>query len=542
MDSFEAVPAMSSHAYLNPVVLQGFIFFVAFIYIGAICYSAWFGPLSKLPGPALARYTNIWRIKNAASGQPHVNFQNLHKCYGRVVRIGPNHVSLSDPAQIQEIYGISSKYTKSRFYDTLTPLHDGKPLYSIFSTQNQAHHRILKSGIAQKYSLSSLLRLEPLVDKVTQNFVSTLRTRLDSSQNSSEGVVIDFGEWVQYYAFDVIGAITFSKTFDFIDAGKDERGVIQGLEGGLMYGGVVGQIPGLHPWLLGSPRVEAVLASIPPIAASNPVPIVKRMITDALASADENPKDTDQEDFLTFLKKQNEKDGKRITEVDMMNHMFVNLLAGSDTTAISLRTIFYLLAKSPNVYSKLQAEIDAADHAGLLSPVITYAESQAHIPYLALVVKEALRYHPAVSLTLERIVPEGGLQIGEQYIPNNTIVGMNAWVLHRDKSVFGEDADDFRPERWEVSDNGVANEQLKRMEKSFFAFGHGARTCIGKNISLMEMGKFVPQFLREFEMEWAGREEWKVQATWFAKQSNVLLRLRSKARQAASIADLGTER
>jgi cytochrome P450 len=57
-------------------------------------------------------------------------------------------------------------------------------------------------------------------------------------------------------------------------------------------------------------------------------------------------------------------------------------LAGSDTTAIALRTIFYQLMKNLSIHKKLQTEIDNADAAGLLSPIITYAEVQAHIPYL----------------------------------------------------------------------------------------------------------------------------------------------------------------
>jgi cytochrome P450 len=160
-----------------------------------------------------------------------------------------------------------------------------------------------------------------------------------------------------------------------------------------------------------------------------------------------------------------------------------------------------------------------------------YHKSPGNTSPSALVIKEALRYHPAVALTLERVVPLGGLQLSSHYIPANTIVGMSAWVLHRDPAVFGHDANVFRPERWEVGSDDVSNEKIKKMDRSFFAFGAGARTCIGKNISLMEMGKFVPQFLREFEIEWAGGAEWTVRSSWFGKQSNVLVRLRSRGKK-----------
>jgi hypothetical protein len=59
-------------------------------------------------------------------------------------------------------------------------------------------------------------------------------------------------------------------------------------------------------------------------------------------------------------------------------------------------------------------------------------------------------------------------------------VGMNAHVVHRDKRVFGEDADLFNPERWLESEA-----RNKEMEKYLLTFGAGSRTCVGKNISLM---------------------------------------------------------
>ncbi|KUJ21456.1 putative cytochrome P450 pisatin demethylase [Mollisia scopiformis] len=489
------------------------IFLLLLVYISYTIYQAFFGPLSKLPGPLIAKFTNFWRIKNAASGNAPANFQDLHRKYGTVVRTGPNHVSISDPAMIP-----------SSFYDVFTPKNAGKSYPSIFTLQSQDAHRQLKAGIAQKYSLSSLLSLEPMVDNVTRNFMSTLHER------ASSGTRLDLGEWVQFYAFDVIGAITFTGTFGFIDKGCDERGILRGLDGGLIYGAVVGQVPGWHEWLMGSSFLQETVMKIPVLAAGNPVPIVVQMIKDALASNAKDGAESTREDFITFMRKQNEKDPERMSEDVMINHMFVNLLAGSDTTAISLRSIFYLLMKNPCVYAKLQAEIDAADSKGLLSPIITYSEGQEHVPYLANVIKESLRLHPAVALPLERIVPTSSpLQTQSHTIPAGAVVGINAWVVHYDKNVFGQDARVFRPERWS-EENG---ERLKMMERSFFAFGHGSRSCVGKNISLMEMGKFVPQFLREFEISWDGDEDgWKVDNTWFAKQSGVFVRYRSRERKA----------
>ena len=173
--------------------------------------------------------------------------------------------------------------------------------------------------------------------------------------------------------------------------------------------------------------------------------------------------------------------------------------AGSETTGISLAAIFYFLVKHPACYDKLMRELDGAFDSGAIenrpSGLVSWAESQT-LPYLDACIKEAFRLHPAAGLPLERIVPEGGMEICGEYIKGGTIVGCNAWVIHRRPEVFGDHVDTYRPERWIEADK----EARSVMEATLFQFGAGARTCIGKNISLLEIYKVVPSFLRRFEV------------------------------------------
>ena len=122
---------------------------------------------------------------------------------------------------------------------------------------------------------------------------------------------------------------------------------------------------------------------------------------------------------------------------------------------------------------KLNAEIDEAEKAGKLSEPSNYAEI-AMLPYLyriplasislrlfsteltlistsilrTAVINEALRIHPSTGTILERYVPTGGMVLHGKHIPAGTTIGVNAWVMNRNKEVFGEDVEDFRPERW----------------------------------------------------------------------------------------------
>lgn len=92
---------------------------------------------------------------------------------------------------------------------------------------------------------------------------------------------------------------------------------------------------------------------------------------------------------------------------------------------------------------------------------MSWKESR-QLPYLDACIKEAGRLHPPFGLNLERVVPAGGLEICGQHIPSGTVVGMNAWAVHRDRDVFGQDASSWRPERWLEGDE----ENIKRMEAS----------------------------------------------------------------------------
>lgn len=166
------------------------------------------------------------------------------------------------------------------------------------------------------------------------------------------------------------------------------------------------------------------------------------------------------------------------------------MFAGSDTTGITLRAIIYYVLKNPSVHRKLQQELDAAD----LPLPVTYKAAQT-LPYLVAVIEEAIRMHPAVGLPLERIVPNQGLTLPDgRFIKAGTIVGMNAWVVHEDKTVFGQDAESFNPERWlQGPDESTMSYQSRRlrMREADLAFGAGRRICVGKNLSMLEVYKFI---------------------------------------------------
>ncbi|KAH8883489.1 cytochrome P450 [Thozetella sp. PMI_491] len=448
-------------------------------------------------------------------------YYNLHREYGAIVRTAPNVVSIADPHAIPAIYGIGTKFYKSAFYTVFDMLYKGSPLPSMFSVRDPAAHQALRRPVAQKFSMSSIKAMEPFADDCADIFISAMR--------DLEGQEVDLGTWLQWYAFDVIAAITFHRRFGFMEQRRDIGNMINDISDALMIGSSISQVPSIHPWLMGNSWVRTLMEKQPFGEVPDPLRTVVKFTEECIAEYDREPPQQDRPDFMGWLRQENAA-GKRMSDRDLVNHLANNLLAGSDTTAISLRAVFYYLVRHPDCYKKLQAEIDQADRDGKLSNNITYAEC-LQLPYLQAVMKEAMRCHPGVSYPLERIVPPGGAAFCGVHLNEGTIVGINPSVIHRDRSIFGEDAAEFKPERWLGTDEAY----VKNMDRHLLTFGYGSRTCVGKNISIMEMGKLVPLVLRHFDLEWASKDpKWKVYTYWFARQEGMIYRFKSRSRMSSS--------
>ncbi|GIJ87091.1 hypothetical protein Asppvi_005994 [Aspergillus pseudoviridinutans] len=471
--------------------------------------------LAGIPGPAIAKWTRLWKLHSVWKGDHHNTAIDLHRKHGPLVRIGPKHISVGDPSAIPIIYGLNKGFTKTGFYPIQCISWNKKPQMNLFSTRDEMFHREQKRPVANAYSMTSLLELESAVDSCTDIFIKQLARFANSKKP------VDLGMWLQYYAFDVVGEFTFSKKLGFLQEGKDVDGMIEAIQGMLVYASVCGQIPEAHPLLLGNPLFPLFM---PSMETWNQVlnftlkAINSRASLQRDGELDSGEKPEVGKDMLSRWMAIHASDPEKLSTRDVIVHLSTNVFAGSDTTAIALRAVFYLLLRNPSAMAKLNAEIDNADREGKLSKPISNRESMNHLPYLQAVLKEAMRLHPSVGLILEREVPKGGVTICDRHIPGGTVVGINAWVLHRDARVF-PDPGKFIPERWIDSDPQL----LKKMEQSFFAFGAGSRTCIGKNISLIEMHKIIPQLLREFEIRLHSPEkEWKTKNVWFVQQEGLI--------------------
>ncbi|PKS11344.1 hypothetical protein jhhlp_003106 [Lomentospora prolificans] len=495
--------------------------------------------LNKYPGPFLASLTDWWRFFDVYGRRPEITHIELHKKYGDVVRLGPNTLSFSNPKALKAIYGLNKGFIKSDFYIVQQSVVKGHRLASLFSTTDNSFHAQFRRCVNSAFAMSALVQYEPFVDNTTKLFLDRTEKLF---ANNPEGC--DFTRWLQFYAFDVIGEITYSKRHGFIEKNEDIDGIVDYLGKLFLYVAPIGQIPFLDLLFLKNPiylklSQWGLFDSTFPVARFARDRMAERLpelstggkpaestailpVSDAKTPPSKKPQ---QPDLLSKFLAAHDARPEFMTGTLVQTMAVSMAFAGSETTAISLGAVFYFLLKNPEKMVKLQEEIDTAAKNGLFSDsetgLVTFHEAQK-LEYLDACVKEAFRLHPAPGLPMERIVPPEGVEIAGNFIKGGTIVGCSAWVIHRRPEIFGDDVDAYRPERWlprEGFDRAEEEKRIKAMDGTMVQFGMGSRTCIGKNISLLEIYKLVPSFLRRFEVELQHPEkEWDIINAWFVKQ------------------------
>ncbi|KAI8205844.1 hypothetical protein K4K54_000581 [Colletotrichum sp. SAR 10_86] len=222
-------------------------------------------------------------------------------------------------------------------------------------------------------------------------------------------------------------------------------------------------------------------------------------VDDAIAASDDAQKRGDslaRYDFLTVLRERCDGDDTEVRE-----QVLGLLAAGRDTTASLMSWVWYCLLRSPRVFAKLRAEVLATFGTYAEDPEekVTFA-SLKQCTYLQHVLSETLRLHSVVPFNSRRALvdttlPCGGGADGTSpvFVAKGTEVNFSTHVLHRRKDLWGPDADEFVPERWEAK-RGAAGAAWH-----FVPFNGGPRICIGQQLALTEAGYVVVRMLQRYE-------------------------------------------
>ncbi|KAH8730154.1 pisatin demethylase [Phaeosphaeriaceae sp. PMI808] len=442
--------------------------------------------------------------------------RELHRKYGPLVRTAPHEVSCSDPAAVPIIYRERNPLPKTPWYLVFRSrgISDQPDLFSDRSEANHARNRKI---IGPVYQMGMVLKNEPSMDESINLFVKRMH------QFAARKESIDFGHWIELFAYDVIGRVQHGRTTGFLETGTDIGGMISAVPNALRLLHVVAAGPKymVIPIMTLAMMVPSTAQHFK--AVGRTVELAKQITEERMKERNEvTMKQYDIMSQLFVIMRERGSDvGFAHSEITL--EAWSGIMAGADSTASTMRATFYYLMKRPALLAKAVAEVRDAETRGLLSTPIQYVEATSHLPYICACIKESTRLFPSFAVRLSRVSPTEGLELCGYYIPSGYWAGMNAAVVQYDKSLFGSDADDFNPERWLES-----QERSFAMEKGMLVFGAGTRTCIGKNIALSEMYKAIAEILRRFDMEMAHQREWKTCNAGFVTQSDVIVNLTAR--------------
>jgi cytochrome P450 len=191
-------------------------------------------------------------------------------------------------------------------------------------------------------------------------------------------------------------------------------------------------------------------------------------------------------DLLSMLMAARDEDGSQMSDRQLRDEVMTFLLAGHETTALSLSWAWYLLSQHPECEHQLTLEIQR-----VLAARLPTFEDLARLRYTENVIKEAMRLYPP-AWSLARTAAKN-LELGGYGIPAGSNLVMSQWIMHRDPRFFPQ-SDRFDPERW----SGTEMQKLPRF--AYFPFGGGPRFCIGASFAMTEATLLLAAIAQQFQL------------------------------------------
>ncbi|KAI1206382.1 cytochrome P450 [Annulohypoxylon truncatum] len=440
---------------------------VVILFSVAILHRLFLHPLSRVPGPFLARFSSLYLHVICYLGIEARVLRHYHNKYKtKVLRVAPNSVSVSDSDAIGDIYIKGGGFPKDDRYKNFNL----GPIVSIFSSLDREYRDVRAKAVAPLFSPAQL-RAESGPEGVIGGCVAEFVDQLRKSKEA--GIGADLIDMCARLSIDVVTGYLLGQRY----GGLQENAHLPPQERQshkLSANHFIFSIVAFSRFSLLPHRIFQFLYAVSQRLSTNDE------VTDSFIKLDQFTNRV-LESTATGEKLSEKPNGglyherlisqAGISRMEAAAQSQAVVFAGADSTAVMLATILFHLVQNGAARSRLLCEVRS--------------DKPQDMRFLRAVVKEGLRLGMANPTRMTRIVPASGLRVGDVLLPPGTIVGCAAYNLHHDPDVFPEPFA-FRPERW--LDDGT-DRGLRRpgMEKSMIPFGVGSRACIGKNLAQQQL-------------------------------------------------------
>ncbi|RWA11932.1 hypothetical protein EKO27_g3173 [Xylaria grammica] len=386
--------------------------------------------------------------------------------------------------------------------------------------------------------------MEPKV----QGVINSLWKRFDEFEQKQEP--INFSKWVSYFTYDVVSTLCLSEPLGLIQEGADNQKFIENVHRSFYWLSNTGFLPlscqklinliaGFFERVFGL-EIAGSVTSFIQFAASK---INERRTSPSIGNSD----------MLDHFLKMKDREGKIVGDMGIYGEIGNLLAAGADTTSVGIKAVIGPILRDPPRYRRLQSELDDAYKASGISlgQPISY-NILKDLPFLQACVKEGTRIHPSIIYQLPRHAPASGVQLEGFFIDPSSTISTSPLAQNRCNALFGDDANEWKPERW-IPGEINTEEQIRFMDKnlatvssrppfdpfsmldwtmllmSVAQFGYGSRTCIGRNLAIIEMTKFLAEILTRYDVELLNEPKpWSIHSQWFAEIHDMMILLHKR--------------
>ncbi|KAH8744216.1 trichothecene C-15 hydroxylase [Diaporthe sp. PMI_573] len=475
LDTFDPLGAYARHgpmgtvfSTLTGIISLSLLYFLLFLPL----YNVFLHPLRHIPGPKLWAASQFFYSRSVFKGMVHKDLLELHRIYGPVVRVAPNSVNVQHPEGQRDLKGHRKGGLDENAKD---PINAAPNIDSVLGAPRE-EHSVQRRILSHAFSAQAMVEQQPIIRGYIDKLFDGLRR---TSQNGTH--LVEMTSWLNWLTFDIVGDLAFGESFGCLDNSSYHSWVSLTFDV-LKFVRLRTEIHRFGPLVA---LFEGFIIGTASKNYKENNTLSRLRVRKRLESGSTRP------DFVQKMVEGGKNRDHPLSFEKLVANAEVLVVAGSETTASLLSGAIYYLTMNPQYLTKLADEVrseykDEAD--------IDLLNTQ-NLTYLNAVVNEALRIYPPVPGTGPRVTAAGGSMIAGYYIPQNTIVDINYWVVHHDPKSFTL-PDSFLPERW-LGDERFKNDRLDAVEP----FSAGPRNCIGKNLAYAEIRMVLARLVWNFDME-----------------------------------------